>query len=141
MNPGIIAGALAAGALGAMLRYGVARSFRAHPARLPWAVLLVNLVGSFVAGVVIALSYDDPGGALRLILVGGFAGGLTTFSTFSVETVQLAIEGRWRTVIGSVDLCAGGSTTAGSFSTMTGSGMRPRRALAASSDASNCEPR
>lgn len=98
----IVAAALVAGALGALLRYGVTRAFRSNPARLPWAVLLVNILGSLIAGVAIALSYDDPGGAVRLIAVSGFAGGLTTFSTFSVETVQLAIEGRWRTVIGSV---------------------------------------
>jgi CrcB protein len=102
MSAAVVITALVAGALGALIRYGIAHAFRAHPARLPWAVLLVNLLGSFLAGIVVALTYDDPSGALRLILVGGFAGGLTTFSTFSVETVQLAIEGRWRTVIGSV---------------------------------------
>ena len=98
----IVAAAVVAGALGAVLRYGITRAFRASPARLPWAVLLANLLGSFIAGIVVAISYLDPHGALRLIALGGFAGGLTTFSTFGVETVQLVLEGRWRTVIGSV---------------------------------------
>jgi CrcB protein len=98
----IVIATLVACALGALVRYGVASAFRSKPARLPLAVLVVNVLGSFIAGVVVALTYDDPTGALRLIVVGGFAGGLTTFSTFSVETVQLAIEGRWRTVVGSV---------------------------------------
>jgi CrcB protein len=65
-------------------------------------VLIVNILGCFIAGIVVGLSFFDPDGALRLIALGGFAGGLTTFSTFGVETVQLAIEGRWRTAIGSV---------------------------------------
>jgi CrcB protein len=98
----IVAAALIAGGLGAVLRYWVTRAFRASPARLPWAVLLANILGSFIAGIVVAVAFFDPGGALRLIALGGFAGGLTTFSTFSVETMQLAAEGRWRTVTGSV---------------------------------------
>jgi CrcB protein len=98
----IVVAAIAAGGLGALLRYGITRAFRASPAKLPWAVLLVNILGCFVAGIVVGLTSFDPDGPLRLIALGGFAGGLTTFSTFSVETVQLAIEGRWRTVIGSV---------------------------------------
>jgi CrcB protein len=98
----IVAAALVAGALGALLRYGITHAFRLSPGRLPWAVLLVNVLGSFVAGIAIALASLDPDGGLRLIAVSGFAGGLTTFSTFSVETVQLALDGRWRTVLGSV---------------------------------------
>ncbi len=34
---------------------------------------------------------------LRLIIIGGIAGGLTTFSTWSTESVQLFLDGRWRT--------------------------------------------
>jgi CrcB protein len=102
MTPLIIAATLAAGAAGALLRYGIMRAFRASPAKLPWAVLLVNVFGSFVAGIVVAISFTDPQSGVRLIALTGFAGGLTTFSTFGVETVQLALEGRWRTVVGSV---------------------------------------
>lgn len=98
----VVVSALAAGTVGAVLRYAVTRTFAKRPARLPWAVLLVNLAGSLIAGIAVGLSLTDPHGALRLIVVGGLAGGLTTFSTFSVETVQLAIEGRWRALAGSV---------------------------------------
>ena len=63
----------------------------------PWPVLLVNVVGSLIAGV--AMHTD-----VALIAVTGFAGGLTTFSTFSVETVQLWAEGRWRAATASVAL-------------------------------------
>jgi CrcB protein len=94
---------LVAGATGAVLRYGVSAAFSRMPARLPWAVFLVNVVGSFVGGVVLGLvqvgviSHD-----LRLILLTGFAGGLTTFSTLSVETIQLVMIGRWRSAVVSV---------------------------------------
>lgn len=84
---------LAAGALGAVLRHLAGRA--GARSRWPWPVLLVNVVGSLVAGV--ALHCD-----LAPIVVTGFAGGLTTFSTFSVETVQLALDGRWRAAVGNV---------------------------------------
>jgi CrcB protein len=98
----IVSAAVIAGALGALLRYAIGRAFTASPKRLPWAVLLANLIGCFVAGFVIGIAYYDPESSIRLIVLGGFAGGLTTFSTFSVEAVQLALEGRWRALIGSV---------------------------------------
>ncbi len=102
MTAVVVVSALAAGAVGALLRYAVTRAVAKKPTRLPWAVVLVNVIGSLIAGVAVALSLTDPHGALRLMLVSGFAGGLTTFSTFSVETVQLAIDGRWRALAGSV---------------------------------------
>ena len=57
---------------------------------MPRAVLLVNLVGSFIAGATLGLM---TGGVLSelagTIILAGFCGGLTTFSTFSVETMDL----------------------------------------------------
>ncbi len=98
----VMVAAIAAGGLGALVRHGLNRAFRASPAKTPRAVLLANILGCSIAGIVVGLSSLDPDGSVRLIALGGFAGGLTTFSTFSVETVQLAIEGRWRTLAGSV---------------------------------------
>lgn len=84
-----------AGALGAVLRYGVGLLVRS-----PWAVLVVNVVGSFVGGVVVASASGDA----RVILLTGLCGGLTTFSTLSVETVQLVLDGRARVAALSVGL-------------------------------------
>ncbi|HWR84944.1 MAG TPA: CrcB family protein [Rhodoglobus sp.] len=86
----IVAAAIAAGALGAAIRYGLSLLIRA-----PWAVLVVNVVGSALGGVLLAVAPDD----LRLVLLSGLGGGLTTFSTLSVETVQLAEEGRLRVAV------------------------------------------
>lgn len=73
-----------AGALGAVIRHLVSLVGGV------WSVLIVNTVGSFIAGLAIALSGD-----WQLIVATGFCGGLTTFSTFSVTTMELAMRGRW----------------------------------------------
>lgn len=93
MTPQLIALVVVAGAVGSVLRYLVGRA--GARSSWPWPVLLVNVVGSLVAGVGI---HSD----LSLIVVTGFAGGLTTFSTLSVETVQLFLSNRWRSAVGSI---------------------------------------
>ncbi len=65
-------------------------------------MLIVNVAGSLVAGVAIGLSEMLGTGDLPLVLLSGVAGGLTTFSTFSVETVQLVMVRRVRAAVISV---------------------------------------
>ncbi len=79
------------GALGAALRYGVALGLAAAAARFPWHTLAVNLVGSFVMGLLIASALRDTA---RLFLLTGVLGGFTTFSAFSIETLALVQDGR-----------------------------------------------
>ncbi len=70
---------------------------------LPWAVFAVNVVGSALGGAVLGWSEAAAlSEAARLILLAGVAGGLTTFSAFSVETMQLVMTGKWRSAIGNV---------------------------------------
>lgn len=97
----VIAAAVIAGALGAVARYGITRAVAARlPAeQLPRAVLIVNIAGSVIAGAMIGLPGD-----LQYVLVAGFAGGLTTFSTWTVETVQQMLDGRGNAAFGNVVL-------------------------------------
>ena len=92
--------AVIVGAVAAAVRYGVTRAVAA-----PWGVLVVNVAGSAIGGVVLGLAERAAIGTdIRLILLGGLCGGLTTFSTFSVESIQLAMERKWRLVALSVSL-------------------------------------
>jgi len=93
--------ALVAGALGALARYAVTLlvARRARPQQLPQAVFIVNVTGCFIAGAVLPLA---GGSDLRFVLLSGLAAGLTTFSTWTVETVQLALGGRGRAALASV---------------------------------------
>ena len=72
------------GAVGASLRWVVLDA--TGEATFPWPVLLVNLVGCAALGLLIG---RDVPPSTRLLLGTGLCGGLTTFSTFSVEAVQL----------------------------------------------------
>lgn len=79
-------------AVGAPARFLVDRAMKARlPGVFPWGTFAVNIAGSFVLGLIMALA--DP---VWATLAGtGFCGALTTYSTFSYETVAL-IEGRHR---------------------------------------------
>ena len=88
------------GALGAVLRQLTSVSL-AGRGRIPWGVLVVNVVGSFIAGLALALPLDPT---VQLVIVSGVCGGLTTFSTFAVETIQLVSEGKHRAAAASVAL-------------------------------------
>jgi len=90
--------AVAAGGVASVLRYSVSVLFARFAGRgtVRWAVLTVNVIGSALGGAVLGLAQAGALSAdLRLVLLGGVAGGLTTFSTWSVETVELALSGKW----------------------------------------------
>ena len=80
-----------AGALGAVCRYGL--GLAVGPIGSPWATLGVNVAGSFLLGVLVG-AVPAPDGAVRVAIGTGFLGAFTTFSTFSVESLTLAREGR-----------------------------------------------
>jgi CrcB protein len=102
----IWAAALVGGAA-SVIRYLVSLAY-AKRSGLPWAVFTVNVIGSAIGGIAVGLSTTGAiSPDLRLILVGGLAGGLTTFSTWSVETIQLLLERKLRTALVSVILNLG----------------------------------
>jgi CrcB protein len=111
MNVGVILAIAVGGALGSLLRYGAQLLWPARGAHVPRAVLLVNIVGSVIAGAFLALGqWDAASGtpamapSVALIVMTGFCGGLTTFSTFAVETVELATAGNLRPALANVGL-------------------------------------
>ena len=83
---------LAGGAVGAPARYLTDRWLSArHEVRFPFGTLTVNLVGCFVLGVLAGgVAHSGWSSSTYALLGTGFCGGLTTFSTFAVETVELA---------------------------------------------------
>jgi CrcB protein len=102
------------GVVGANARYLVSQwAARRWTAGFPVGTLLVNVVGSFVLGLLSPLvAAGSAGGADARLLVGtGFCGAFTTFSTFAYEAVALARGGRRRpaalNVGGTVALCLG----------------------------------
>ena len=88
----------AAGALGALARYGLAGVVqRAAGASFPWGTWAVNVAGSFLFGLVWSLAEERMliSGETRAIVLTGFMGAFTTFSTFMFETGTLAQGGQW----------------------------------------------
>lgn len=86
------------GFVGAVLRHAANMQLAGRFGGLPAATLAVNVVGSFGLGVVVALAWGARGLSeeWRLALGVGLCGALTTFSTYSVETLELARTHNWR---------------------------------------------
>lgn len=102
------------GALGSVARFWfsgvVARQFGET---FPWGTLLVNVSGSFVIGFFATLTSPDgrwlaPVGLRQFFMI-GICGGYTTFSSFSLQTLNLAQDGEWLraggNILGAVGLC------------------------------------
>lgn len=84
-------------ALGALLRWGLGNQFNRLFPTVPPGTLAANLIGGYIIGLAIAYFAQAPDIApeWRLLIVTGFCGGLTTFSTFSAEVVTLLQQDRF----------------------------------------------
>ncbi len=90
--PHLLAVALGS-AVGGVLRWAVQGWLNARWAGFPIGTLLVNCIGGLLIGVALAGFARTPNEMLRLLLVTGFLGGLTTFSAFTGESLTLLQRG------------------------------------------------
>lgn len=93
-----IAAVAVGGAIGATLRWALGTwIIERTGAAFPWHTLVINVLGAFLIGVLMALSLEKGavGGTWRLFLGTGILGGFTTFSTLSFESIALMNEGLW----------------------------------------------
>lgn len=102
----------AGGALGSMARFACSEWVQARWSAFPWGTLLVNVLGSFLIGLLAGVSEarsDALPLAIRQFLMIGVLGGFTTFSSFSLQTLMLARAGAFMTaganVLVSVSVC------------------------------------
>jgi CrcB protein len=117
--------AIAAGAiLGAWSRWALGLLLNPLFPTLPLGTLSANLIGGLVIGVMMTVA--DPLGlspAIRLCVTTGFLGALTTFSTFSAETMNLLLRAQYAWAAGAAAAHLGGSLL------MTGTGVLLARAI------------
>ena len=97
------------GAIGSIARFwcsGVAAKLIGET--FPWGTLIVNVVGSFIIGFAATAMGPDGrmffGGTARQFVMTGFCGGYTTFSSFSLQTLNLMNDGQWLYAFGNVGL-------------------------------------
>ena len=98
-------------AFGAWLRWGFGLWFNHALSEMPLGTLAANLVGGYLVGISMAFFMQHPGVSQewKLLIVTGFLGGLTTFSTFSAETVTLLLRGQYVWTAGIIAAHLGGS--------------------------------
>lgn len=83
------------GALGAVLRYVTGLGvLRLVGSGFPMAIITVNIIGSFLMGLLVVMAARRGFEHLNLLILTGFLGGFTTFSAFSLETVTLIERGQ-----------------------------------------------
>jgi CrcB protein len=101
-------------ALGALLRWVLGTRLNGLFPDIPPGTLTANLIGGYIIGIAVAYFAQAPEIApeWRLLIVTGFCGGLTTFSTFSAEVVTLLQQGRLTWAMGAIAIHVTGSLLA-----------------------------
>jgi CrcB protein len=88
------------GGVGSCLRYSFSLFIKTKPNTFPWATLSANLVSCFIIGLLIGfISKSELSDNQRLLLITGFCGGFSTFSTFGAEVLDLVKVGMLGTAL------------------------------------------
>lgn len=119
--------AIAVGAtLGAWLRWMLGLWLNRHADAFPWGTFSANMLGGYLVGLVLSIVAAHPEWPpfWRLLLITGFMGGLTTFSTFSAETVAFLEEGRFAMALGYAGMSLIGSLVLTMLGLMTAQALR-----------------
>jgi fluoride exporter len=97
--------------LGALLRWWLGAHLNSYFPTIPLGTLVANLLGGYIVGLAIAFFalYSTLAPEWRLLVITGFCGGLTTFSTYSAEIVALLQQGRALWACGAAAAHLGGS--------------------------------
>ena len=98
-------------ALGAWLRWGFGLWLNPLAGLIPMGTLVANLLGAYLIGVAVAVFHAqvDVSPEMRLFIITGFLGGLTTFSSFSAEVVALFQRAGYAWAVGTISLHLFGS--------------------------------
>ena len=98
-------------AIGAWLRWSLASLLNTGTFAVPLGTLAANWLGAYVIGVAVAFFAQAAAipAEWRLFVITGFCGGLTTFSTFSAESVSLLQQARYAALAAEIALHVGGS--------------------------------
>ena len=91
----------AGGAVGAVLRFSV---YKTVDASFPWATFIVNIVGCVLASFLMFRYGIDMQSTLRSFIFVGMFGAFTTMSTFSIDTVNLLVDGSYGLAVGNIVL-------------------------------------
>lgn len=111
---------------GAWLRWILGLWLNRHASMFPWGTFAANMLGGYLIGLVLAVVSAHPEWPpfWRLLLITGFMGGLTTFSTFSAETIAFLEEGRFGMALGYAGMSLAGSLILTMLGMMTGHALR-----------------
>ena len=98
------------GGIGSIFRFGIAELVAGMKWHFPFATLIANIISCFILGFLLAFIWNDQlSDQYKWLLVTGFCGGFSTFSTFTGETYLLAQSGHFMlaffNIIGSLAIC------------------------------------
>jgi len=109
------------GSIGCLLRWFLGLQLNALFPTIPPGTWAANMIGGYVVGLAVAFFAANPSLSpeWRLLLITGFCGGLTTFSTFSAETFSLLQTGRVAWALGEIAVHVVGSLLATAAGVLT----------------------